>query len=137
VVRARKTPASEEWAEARGSNHVTKDDNGCTVSEEFHAAGPGQPWTGRSVSQWVPAQGRWRQTWVDEGNSFLAFTGGLEGTDFILNGELNPSPGGGARQMRMVFAGITPRAFRWRWEGTRDGGKTWRQQMVIEYTRRQ
>ncbi|MFO0583312.1 MAG: DUF1579 family protein [Anaeromyxobacter sp.] len=135
TVRTRKAPQSEEWEEAKGSNHVTRADGGCTVVEDFHAAGPKQPWTGRSVSQFVPAAGRWRQTWVDEGNSFLAFTGGPEGADFVLTGEPKTLPDGGTRQMRMVFTAIERDAFLWRWEATLDGGKSWRPQMLIDYRR--
>jgi hypothetical protein len=134
AVKARKSPTSEEWAEARGSNHVSPGDNGCTIVEDFHAAGPGAPWTGRSVSQFWARQGKWRQTWIDESNSYLAFTGGPEGKDFALYGE--PSTQNGVqRQMRMVFANIGRDGFSWRWEGTTDGGKSWRPEILIEYTR--
>ena len=133
-IRARKTPAGEEWQESTASNHVSRGDNGCTIVEDFHAAGPGAPWTGRSVSQLQHDQ--WRQTWVDESNSFLAFTGGKQGAEFILTGEPKPLPDGGTRQMRMVFSEIAKDSFRWRWEGTRDGGHTWRPQLFIDYARR-
>ena len=135
TVRARKGPTSEEWSEAAGSNHVRKGDNGCTVFEDFHAAGPQAPWTGRSVSQFAPRPGKWRQTWVDEGNSYLAFTGGQEGADFVLTGEPMAQPDGKTRQMRMVFSDLKPDSFRWRWEGTTDGGKTWRVAIYIDYQR--
>jgi hypothetical protein len=134
VIKARTLPASDEWVEARGSNHVSVADNGCTIVEDFHAAGPSAPWTGRSISQYQAAQGKWRQTWVDETNSYLSFTGGPEGKDFALYGEPRTADGM-PRQMRMVFADIRPDRFSWRWEGSIDGGKTWRPQMLIEYTR--
>ena len=130
VVKARKAPEKDEWVQANGSNHVTAGDNGCTIVEDFHADGPAGPWTGRSISQFQPALGKWRQTWVDENNSYLAFTGGAEGKDFALYGE--PRNG---RQMRMVFASIRPDGFAWRWEASLDGGKTWRPQLFIEYKR--
>ena len=37
--------------------------------------------------------------------------------------------------MRMVFANIRPEGFAWRWEASLDGGKTWRPELLIEYTR--
>ena len=134
VVKSRTAPEKNEWEEARGSNHVSVADNGCTIVEDFHAAGPSAPWTGRSISQYWAAQGKWRQTWVDETNSYLSFTGGPEGKDFALYGEPKTTDGV-HRQMRMVFANIRADGFSWRWEGTVDGGKTWRPQMLIEYTR--
>jgi len=130
VVKARKAPGKDEWVEAKGSNHVSVSDNGCTIVEDFHAAGPAAPWTGRSISQFQPKAGKWRQTWVDESNSFLAFVGGQEGKDFALYGEAR-----NGRQMRMVFADIRLQGFTWRWEASLDGGKTWQPQMLIEYKR--
>lgn len=120
----------DRWVVAKGSNHVTAADNGCSIVEDFHADGPGAPWTGRSVSQFSPKDGKWRQTWVDEGNEYLSFAGGLEGKDFAFYGE--PRNG---RQMRMVFANITPGGFSWRWEASADGGKSWAPQLLIDYTR--
>jgi hypothetical protein len=71
---------------------------------------------------------------VDESNGYLAFTGGPEGKDFALYGEVI-AQNGVQRQMRMVFANIRADGFSWRWEGTTDGGKTWSPQILIEYTR--
>ena len=53
----------------------------------FTAEGPGQPWAGRSYSMWQPATGQWRQTWVDDSGSYLAFTGGLDAPSvFVFRG---------------------------------------------------
>lgn len=118
------------WAVGKGSNHVAAADNGCTIVEDFHADGPAGPWTGHSVSQFSPKEGRWRQTWVDESNAYLAFTGGPEGKDFAFYGE--PRAG---RRMRMVFADIRADGFAWRWEASTDEGKSWSPQLLIDYTR--
>jgi hypothetical protein len=133
-VRAPKSPGSDEWTEARGSNHVSLQDGGCTVVESFHAAGPGAPWSGRSFSQ-LQKQGVWRQTWVSDQNEFLVFTGGPQGSDFVLTGETAPLPGGGEQRMRMVFSEIGKASFKWRWEATVDGGKTWAPRLFIDYAR--
>jgi hypothetical protein len=132
-VRARVAPDKEEWAEAPGSNHVTSIMNGCAVAESFTAVGskPGTSWSGRSHSVWVSAAKQWRQTWVDDSGSYLAFTGGVQGADFVLVGE--PKKDGSV--MRMVFTGITKDHFTWRWEGSKDGQKTWRPMMTIDYAR--
>ena len=133
-VRARKSPTSDEWSEAPGSNHVSLQDGGCTVVENFHAEGPGTPWSGRSFSQFQK-RGVWRQTWVSDQNEFLVFTGGKEGDELVLSGEAAPLPGGGEQRMRMVFSEIAKASFKWRWEATRDAGKTWRPLLFIDYTR--
>ena len=71
---------------------------------------------------------------MDEQNSYLAFTGGKEGAGFALSGEVAATPDG-TRQMRMVFSEITPASFKWRWESTADGGKSWRASLFIDYQR--
>ena len=132
-VRTRTAPDSETWTAAVGSNHVTSVLNGCAIEERFVATGGpnGASWSGRSHSTWVPAEKRWRQTWVDDSGSYLAFTGGMQGGEFVLVGE--PRPDG--KVMRMVFGEIRPDHITWRWERSVDGQKTWRPMMIIEYAR--
>jgi hypothetical protein len=130
-VRARSAPDKDEWAEAKGTQHIESILGGCAIAESFAAEGPGQPWAGRSYSSWQPAEKRWRQTWVDDGGSYLAFTGGLEGGTMALYGE--PRAG---KQMRMVWLDVKPDALRWEWQRSTDGAKSWKPMMIIEYRRR-
>lgn len=134
VIRARQSPDSDEWATARGRNRIASILGGCAVEERFSADGPGKPWAGRSLSRWVQAERRWRQTWVDDSGSYLAFTGGMQGKDMVLLGE--PSTRDGKRvQMRMIFTDIAASSLLWRWERTTDDGATWKPMMIIEYRR--
>jgi hypothetical protein len=105
--------------------------SGCAIEESFHGEGPGAPWAGRSFSTWVPAAHQWRQTWVDDSGSYLAFRGGREGDTFVLLGEPMPD-----RQMRMVFSKITADSIYWSWERGTEGGTEWAPVMTIAYTRR-
>jgi hypothetical protein len=83
---------------------------------------------------WQPATGQWRQTWVDDSGSYLAFTGGLDGGVMTLVGE--PREQRGKRVvMRMVFLDVTATALRWEWQRQLDGGP-WEPQMIITYRRR-
>jgi hypothetical protein len=133
VIRARKSPTSEEWVEARGKQHVERILGGCVVSEHFSGEGPGAPWAGKSYSMWQPKQGKWRQTWVDDSGSYIALDGGVEGGTMMLYGE--PMEKNGQRtQMRMAFRGVTGKSIRWVWESSKDG-ETWREELVIEYRR--
>lgn len=135
VVRARKSPNGDEWAVARGVNQISSLLGGCAVEERFSADGPGQPWAGRSLSRWVEGEKRWRQAWVDDTGSFLAFTGGMQGKEMVLMGE--PSVRDGETvQMRMVFTDIAADSLTWRWERTTDAGASWTRMMVIEYRRK-
>jgi hypothetical protein len=120
----------QKWEEGHGTNRIRRILGGCAVQESFQADGPGQFWAGMSLSLYLPAEKHWRQVWVDDQGSWLPFTGGKTGEQFVLTGE--PSAG---KTMRMIFHDIRPDHISWRWEGTRDGGKTWTPQMLIEYRR--
>lgn len=133
VVQAKQT-ADGPWDEARATQHVEPILGGCAISETFTAEGPGQPWAGRSYSMWQPTTGQWRQTWVDDSGSYLAFTGGLDGGVMTLVGE--PREQRGKRVlMRMVFLDVTATSLRWEWQRQLDGGP-WEPQMIITYRRR-
>lgn len=133
IIRARET-ADGPWVEAAGSQHIESILGGCAIAETFTAAGPGQPWAGRSYSSWQPLTTQWRQTWVDDSGGYLAFTGGLDGGTMTLVGE--PRTQDGKRiLMRMVFFEVTATSLRWEWQRQLDGG-AWEPQMIIAYRRR-
>lgn len=133
TVRARQS-ADGPWDEARATQHVEAILGGCAISETFTAAGPGQPWAGRSYSMWQPTTGQWRQTWVDDSGSYLAFTGGLDGGVMTLVGEAREQRGKRVL-MRMVFLDVTATSLRWEWQRQLDDGP-WEPQMIILYRRR-
>ena len=134
VVSTRKAKDSDEWVESPATNHIQSILAGCAIEESFRAEGPGSPWAGRSVSVYVAATKQWRQTWVDDQGSYLAFTGGMESGRMVLHGEPRQS-NGKLVQMRMVFSDITANHITWTWERTTDGGATWTPAMIILYTR--
>jgi hypothetical protein len=129
TVRTRARADATTWQETHGSNHVS-----AILNEERFTAEDGKAasWSGHSLSVWVPAQKRWRQTWVDDAGNYLAFTGAMQQGEMILVGE--PRPDG--RTMRRVFAAIARDRLEWRWEATRDG-KSWTPMMTIAYRRLQ
>jgi hypothetical protein len=135
AIRARKSPTSEEWGEAKGRQHIEAILGGCTISENFTADGPKEPWAGKSYSVWQPQLGKWRQTWVDDGGSFLAFTGGLEAGVMTLYGEPRTVKDVNF-QMRMVFKNVTADALLWEWQRSTDEWKTSTVMMSIDYKRR-
>lgn len=134
VVKTRKAPGSDEWVEAPATNRIQSTLGGCAVEESFRAEGPGSPWAGRSFSAYVGPKKVWRQTWVDDQGSYLAFTGGMESGRMVLRGESFKREDKEI-QMRMVFSDITAGSLTWTWERTNDGGATWTPVMIILYTR--
>jgi hypothetical protein len=134
VVKARAAPDSPTWTEAKGTQHVEAILGGCAIAEHFAADGPGPAWAGTSLSVWQPALGAWRQTWVDDQGSYLAFTGGVQDGAMTLVGEAQ-TQGTATAQKRMRFERVTADALHWVWQLSRDGGRTWQDQLVIEYRR--
>jgi hypothetical protein len=134
AVHARSSPTSDQWADARGHQHVEAILGGCAISEHFTAEGPPVPWSGASYSMWQPQQATWRQTWVDDSGGYIALHGGPERDGFVLYGE--PRDAGGTQtQMRMVFSAVTPTSLHWEWQQTSDGWTTASPVMQIEYRR--
>jgi hypothetical protein len=136
TVRARQSPTSETWGEAKGRQRIESILGGCAIAEHFSAEGPQTPWAGKSYSSWQPAAGKWRQTWVDDQGGYIALTGGVEAGVMTLYGEPRPTPDGKQLQMRMVFLDVTPRWLRWEWQRSEDGWQTSVVMMRIDYVRR-
>jgi len=121
------------WDGGGGTNSVTQELDGHVVIERFEAAAP-DSFSGLSVSVPDPATDRWRQTWVDSTGHYWAFDGGPEadGT-FVFATPARVD----AEQVfkRMVFSGLQPDTFDWRWEFSANG-RQWEQRWAIQYRRR-
>jgi Protein of unknown function (DUF1579) len=135
TLRARKSPTSDEWDEAKATNQVRSRYGGCVIEESFAAAGPESPWAGMSVSTYLPQAMKWRQTWVDDQGNYIALSGGWQDGKMTLYGEPRAKDGK-TIQMRMVFSEIRPDHLYWTWERTEDGGGAWTPMMTIQYTRK-
>jgi Protein of unknown function (DUF1579) len=136
VLHARKLPGLDEWTDARGTQVIESILGGCAIAESFAADGPEGAWAGRSYSSWQPKLGKWRQTWVDDQGSYLAFTGGLEDGTMTLYGEPRLGPDGNEVRMRMVWLNVTPDRLEWQWQRSADQGKSWSPVLRIDYHRR-
>lgn len=105
-----------------GRNVITKIHDGCTLQEEYAAAGSG--YAGKSFN-WYDAQSKqWRQVWVDSGGTRLDLRGGLTDGSMVLVGERVTDQGTVVDRITW-----TPRGdgtVRQRWELSADGGETWR-----------
>ena len=113
-------------------NRITKKLDGCVVLEEF-AGGAGTKLQGMSVSIFDGATGRWKQTWVDNGSSYLDFDGRFEEGRAIFYRQFEQA--GKTVQQRMVFQDIKADSLKWLWQQSTDAGKTWTTQWDIDYAR--
>jgi len=120
----------------KGRNHVTRTLDGKVIEEQFEEdpADPPPVLRGHSVSVLQQATGSWRQAWVDNQGGYFSFTASVEGDKRIFATDLR-ADGDQVKGQRMVFRDITHDAFTWDWEGTSDGGKTWKLLWQIAYRR--
>jgi hypothetical protein len=133
---------SVTWTNADGTagrarNRVTRTLDGQVIEENFEQdpADPPPLLRGRSLSVRQPATGLWRQAWADNQGGFFALTGGTDGADRLFSTALVPA-GDTLRGQRMVFHDIRPDTFTWDWQGTADGGRTWKLLWRLQYERR-
>jgi hypothetical protein len=131
--RSRVAPNKDEWQEGRASNSVRAVLDGCVILENFDGH-PAVPLRGMSVSTYNARLGKWQQTWVDSGGSYLDFTGEFKDGRMELSREAQAN--GGKVRQRMVFYNITKDRFDWNWEASRDEGKTWVLLWKITYARK-
>lgn len=89
---------------------------------------------GMSVSVYDPERKLWCQTWVDNGGSYLDFTGKFKDGKMILSRDAIVK--GEACKQRMVWYNIEESQFDWNWERSNDDGKTWQVQWQIKYKRK-
>jgi hypothetical protein len=82
--------------------------------------------TGTSFNTYVPASGRWHQTWVDDRGGFLLLDGEFRDGKMTLAGEM-PEQGGRRMLHRLSWERINgdPDRVRQLWESSRNDGKTW------------
>ena len=128
------------WKNADGTpahahNHVSRILDGQVIEEQFEADAAGTPplLKGRSLSVRDP-QGQWRQAWADNQGGFFALSGSADGDRRLFSTALVPA-GEQVKGQRMIFHHITKDAFTWDWEGTTDGGKTWKLLWQLDYRR--
>ena len=120
----------------RARNHVSRILDGRVIEEQFEqvsTAGAAPQLKGRSLSV-RDASGQWRQSWADNQGGFFAFTGSVEGDKRLFSTAFS-AVGDEVKAQRMVFHDIAKDGFTWDWEGTTDGGKTWKLLWQLDYRR--
>jgi len=113
-----------------GTNSIRRLYGGKVVHESFKMGTfEGQSWSVYDANNKV-----WRQTWVDNNGAYIAMTSTRVGSDLAIQTIQNPK--NRKASSRMVFANVKPDSFTWRWEATKDGGKTWTLSWRLEYRRK-
>jgi hypothetical protein len=104
-----------------GRNRIEPILGGCALRESWTGA---KGSSGNSYNAYDRQNGRWHQTWVDDGGLVLLLDGVFADGKMILSGESRDSSG--ARVLnRITWQETAPGAVRQLWETSRDGGRTW------------
>ena len=126
-------PGSKPNEVQHGRNSIRRVLGDCVIEEQFDGA-DAISLRGMSVSTYVPAAKKWKQTWVDNQGGYLDFIGEFSGGQMVLSRHAL-GPQGQEIEQRMVYKNITANGFAWSWEQSTDGGKTWKVLWPIQYTR--
>ncbi|WP_144241012.1 hypothetical protein [Fimbriimonas ginsengisoli] len=123
-------PDGKTWSQTKAENRIERVLGDKVVQESFTMG----TFAGQSWSVYAPKAKIWRQTWVDNQGGYIDLVGGMENGHMVLH--TIPQKAKPKLANRMIFQDITPQAFTWRWESTKDGGKNWQLQWELKYTRR-
>jgi Protein of unknown function (DUF1579) len=132
-----KWPAGQGGAAAgqvgTGTNVIKKILGNSIVEENFGSSMTQMK--GMSFSAYDQRTGEWKQTWVDNGGSYLLFTGKFKDGVMELRSPPRVTPKGKIIN-RMVYKNITGNSLDWDYQYSIDEGKTWVDAWNIHYTRK-
>lgn len=115
------------------TNVITRVLGDCVILESWTA--PGQ--AGQSFNIYDRAQTKWRQTWVDSTGSLHEYWGTLIDGNMVYEGDLpGTSPTAPRVHTRLTFFRQPDGSVRQYSERTEDGGKSWKLNYDLIYTRR-
>jgi hypothetical protein len=120
------TPGAKK---AKGVNNIERLYGGKVIHENFKMGS----FEGQSWSVFNPQQKVWLQTWVDNSGGYIAMKSTTADGDLAI--QTLPREATPLAASRMVFSDVKPGSFTWRWEATKDGGKTWTLNWRLQYTR--
>jgi hypothetical protein len=105
-----------------GRNHIVSIAGGCGIEEQWTGSGGG---SGRSLNTYDAGDRRWHQFWVGGDGTVLRLTGSFAGNVMTLQNAAN----------RIRFTHNADGTVRQTWDGSADGGKTWKTVFDGKYVR--
>jgi hypothetical protein len=114
-----------------GTNRIEVILGGCVLYESWTSA------NGKSVGHSFnirAADGKWHQTWVDNGGLLLELVGGVEDGRMVMSQE-RMGPDGKPSLHEISWTPLETGQVKQHWRQSPDGGKTWTDVFVGVYTR--
>jgi hypothetical protein len=121
------------WPGGAGTNQIRRILDDRVIEEIFECQGADEALSGRSYSVLDAQDGRWKQTWVDSSGAYLDFVG--VAADGRISFQRPASAETPEVLQRMVWLDVSADAFRWEWQRTEDGGRTWQVAWPLDYRR--
>jgi hypothetical protein len=122
------------WPGGTGTNRIRRILDDKVIEEVFECRDDDSALYGRSHSVFDPADGCWKQTWVDSTGTYLDFVGVL--ADGRISFQRPARIDGRDALQRMVWLDVSADGFRWEWQRSLDGGATWEVTWPLTYVRR-
>jgi hypothetical protein len=117
----------------RGTSHISREMGGCVIWENWTSRGSG--YFGKSYNTYNVNLHQWEQYWVDNGAGVIFFHGGLKDRVMDYWTDDVPQPDGTTLRRHLQFFNQTPDQVRQFSQGSTDGGKTWKVEYDLTYTR--
>jgi hypothetical protein len=118
----------------RGTSHISKEMGGCVIWENWQSKG--NPYFGKSYNTYNVNLHRWEQFWVDNGGGVMHFYGNLKDGVMDYWTDDIPQPDGRMMRRHLQFFNVSPDKVRQFSQQSFDGGKTWKVEYDLTYTRR-
>ncbi|MDJ0646627.1 MAG: hypothetical protein QNJ57_11650 [Flavobacteriaceae bacterium] len=118
----------------KGVNKIVKILDDKVIQENFEDLQSG--FKGMSLSVYNPNRKIWKQSWADNSGGYYSFDGAIEIDGKKVFKTKTVERNDKKIIQRMVFEDIQKDSFTWDWQGTADGGKTWKSLWRIYYRRK-
>jgi hypothetical protein len=113
-------------------NEISRQAQGCFLREQYHND---SGYTGSSTNWYDPADGLWRQLWIDNSGVLLRLAGSLEAPGrMVLSGD-RMAPDGRVIRDRITWTSETDGTVHQIWDTSDDAGASWQNIFTGIYTR--
>ena len=117
-----------------GSSRIEKELGDCVIWENWTSANT--TYAGKSYNVYNPVLKRWEQFWVDNVGGTIYFSGGLKDGVMDFYTDDITQPDGTKLKRHLQFFSLAPDKVRQFSQGSTDGGKTWKVEYDLTYTRK-